>query len=728
MLGQNRSRIFSRTRRDIFDLLLPLISVLLFFHPILFSPKTLFFRDIHRLFYPMKHFLASSLRSGEWPLWCPGYFCGAPFMSDMQSGLFYPLSLVFLLFPYPWSLNLYVALHFLLAFLFFYLFIRGLGLCQESALLCATSFCYGSYVISSLNTLNNLSTAVWLPAVLWAFQRAFLGKGMMPILWAILFFSAAILGGEPQLLLLSTILLFLYAVILTPSPLSWRASALRGSTVLLMVLPAALLTGVQLLPTLQDFQLSVRQGGFTFEEATRSSLSWGMLKHLLLPLPFHGGFVHDPGVLKAFFPESGQMPWLLTVYPGLLIVPLALLALFLRCSRQTLFWLAILLLSLIFALGKNAPAYEIFYALFPFFRFPEKFMFPAAFSLLVLAAYGFHGLLDWLKRKGVGVTVLARFLVLLLLMDLYWTHHGLNPFCPSSFYSRHDPSVEPMLADRDLFRVYVDPDAKVPDPPETIAGHHVLWQRFLMPNVGMLFGLQHVGGQSGLELRYQYFITELLRRPWKERIRFLKLANVKYIVSTQALDSLPELMGEVSRVSAFLYRIRAPLPRAWLLGRLEPVRTGTLEELVDGAVDFSTTALTKGDIITLHREAFFREVAPPVYANGRIRLQIDVDRPAVLVLSETAYPGWKVFVDGEEVKCLWLNILFQGVEVEPGKHRVEFVYRPPHLSLSLTVSALSLLTLIFFLFNKTMRQRKSVPREIPAPSRKGQETNRRTTR
>ena len=81
-------------------IVLALVTLLLFFHPLLFSSKTLFLRDIHRLFYPMKYFLASSLRNGALPFWCPHTFCGSPFLSDIQSGVFYPLSLVCLVeFP-----------------------------------------------------------------------------------------------------------------------------------------------------------------------------------------------------------------------------------------------------------------------------------------------------------------------------------------------------------------------------------------------------------------------------------------------------------------------------------------------------------------------------------------------------------------------------------------------------------------------------------------------------
>lgn len=88
-------------------ILLALFLALRFFYPIVFSDRTLFLRDIHLWFYPMKAFLAMSLKSGSIPFWCPNTHCGAPFISDMQSGMFYPFSLGALtLFLFLWLRSL----------------------------------------------------------------------------------------------------------------------------------------------------------------------------------------------------------------------------------------------------------------------------------------------------------------------------------------------------------------------------------------------------------------------------------------------------------------------------------------------------------------------------------------------------------------------------------------------------------------------------------------------
>jgi hypothetical protein len=597
------------------------------------------------------------------------------------------------LFHFPWSLNAYIALHFVLAFVFFYLFIRELGLSVGAGLLTATSYCYGSYIISSVNVLNNLSTAIWLPAFLWAFSRFCILKTSFSFIVAALVFAAAVLGGEPQLLILITTLAGLYFCFFSPEGNRFpRRSLTRLALLCSVVLIAVLLTAVQLVPTFLDYRLSVRQPGIPFEEATRFSLTWSMLRHLFQPLIFHENFVNDPSIFGSIFPKKEGVPWLLTVYPGFIITPLAASSFFLRISRPVLFWGVASITSIILALGKNTPAYSLFYMVFPVFRFPEKFMFTASFSILVLAAYAVDSLSEILRKRNIRTSFLISVLTLTLLMDLYLSNRGLNPICDADFYRMHSTSLKPILDDQDFFRIYVDADPH--GKTATIAEAHVQWQQFVSPNLGLLFGLSHVGGQSGMELKYQYFITEWLALPWREKIRFLKLANVKYIVSSRPIDRIPALTGEVERLNDLVYRIRNPMPRAWLVGKLQPVRAGTIDELVDGSIDFSTTALTKGEIIERHDRTSFGKPARLEYHPGEIRIQVATAETAILVLSEAAYPGWRVWMDGKEVDPLWLNLLFQGVELPAGSHEIVFAFRPKNLLASLAVSASTLFTLL----------------------------------
>ena len=64
------------------------------------------------------------------------------------------------------------------------------------------------------------------------------------------------------------------------------------------------------------------------------------------------------------------------------------------------------------------------------------------------------------------------------------------------------------------------------------------------------------------------------------------------------------------------------------------------------------------------------------YGRNDVSLAVETDRNSVLVLHDIHYPGWEVYVDGERRPILRANLLFRGVEVPPGRHRVEFRFRP----------------------------------------------------
>ena len=680
-------------------LLFSLLLVLMFFHSIIFQNKTFFLRDIHRWFYPMKFFLAKTLRAGEIPFWCSNYFCGSPFMSDIQSGVFYPLSIFYVLFPFPFSFNIFIAFHFFLAFCFFYLFILSLGLSKKTALLTSISYCYGGYIFATINTLNNLSTGIWLPAILWSFNRARKSGNNSNYALTILFLCTAILGGEPQLFILSAGVLFLYAVVPQKKDSEGISESFRSAlTVVLLGICAVLITMVQLGPTYMDYHNSARMGGLSYGEASRCSLSFATLKHLLIPLHFGENFSSAADTLQNFFPNENTVPWLLTVYPGVIILPAALLGTIFSFPKKNFVWFSIFVISLILALGANTPAHFLFYKIFPFFRYPEKFMFTAGFSLLVLSAYGFEKIFQIVQRYGIKPNLIFCFLIIALTVDLYSNHRNLNPTCDSEFYHYHHPALDPILNDRGLFRVFAD---NMPTPPmikNSIINHHIKWQMMLLPNLGTINNLYQVGGVPALELRYQHQIIEILSKPWKEKIRFLKLANVKYIISQEPLDKEPSLRGQVEKMNALVYRVRNFLPRAWVVSGSKKITQGTVNELTDGSFDPSRFALgnIKFEEQPSHNISFpGKEIDQIVYKNtGEIHIKTRVEKPGILVISESSYPGWKVYVDGRERECLWLDLLFQGTVLEPGNHIIEFRFGPKGFSVFCYVSLFSISLLI----------------------------------
>ena len=48
----------------------------------------------------------------------------------------------------------------------------------------------------------------------------------------------------------------------------------------------------------------------------------------------------------------------------------------------------------------------------------------------------------------------------------------------------------------------------------------------------------------------------------------------------------------------------------------------------------------------------------------------------MLALHDIYYPGWVAEIDGERVPILRADVLFRGLEVPAGRHRVQFHFAP----------------------------------------------------
>jgi hypothetical protein len=238
--------------------------------------------------------------------------------------------------------------------------------------------------------------------LLWSYRRALAGKSLLYYLLTIIFICLTMLGGEPQLFIFSIAVTFFFGLV-TISRYNINANAfIKYNLIFVLMMAAALLiTIIQWGPTFVDYQHSIRLRGLTFNEASQFSLSWDRLKHLLLPISFNQSFGGDQDALARLFPPQGTIPWLLSIYPGFLVMPLALVGVFSKPLRETIFWSVIFLMGIVFALGNNTPFYHLIYKIFPFFRFPENFYFLANIGLVVLAGYGFDAFMSILTNFNV---------------------------------------------------------------------------------------------------------------------------------------------------------------------------------------------------------------------------------------------------------------------------------------------------------------------------------------
>jgi hypothetical protein len=77
------------------------------------------------------------------------------------------------------------------------------------------------------------------------------------------------------------------------------------------------------------------------------------------------------------------------------------------------------------------------------------------------------------------------------------------------------------------------------------------------------------------------------------------------------------------------------------------------------------------------------------YRNNSTFLRVTTTGWSLLASSDTHWPGWRAYVDGERVPPLTVNGAFLGTFVRAGTHLLEFRYRPAAFDTGLRISAIA---------------------------------------
>ena len=83
------------------------------------------------------------------------------------------------------------------------------------------------------------------------------------------------------------------------------------------------------------------------------------------------------------------------------------------------------------------------------------------------------------------------------------------------------------------------------------------------------------------------------------------------------------------------------------------------------------------------------------YAPNKLIYKSSSKSDQFAVFSEIYYKdGWKAFVDGKEQKIIKVNYLLRGLQLSPGKHKIEFVFDLPKFHKANTIALIGSILLI----------------------------------
>jgi len=727
--------------------------VLLFFRDILLR-TSFFWEDFLHQYYAFRTFAATSLASGDLPLWNPYTFNGMPFQADIQSAIFYLPNLLLTLFAGGgqldyWWVEISIVAHFVLAGSGMYLLAKHLRLENVYATFAGIVYCFSGFMVGHLIHQGFIYQAAWFPLIFLCFRQTLLERRISPMIITGLLLGHALLAGAPQITLYIVIFLFAYFCYeLTRLPAGGKVRQLLRVSVFAggVIAIALLVTSVQLLPTKELAPLSQR-ADLTYDKAAEGSLGYGQLITLAVPKYFgssgaRGSSFLSPGLAYWQY-------WETTAYFGIGALALACIGFMaLRKDRFILFLGLMIFFGLLYALGSNFFLHRLFHDFVPGFdnfRVPGRMVLYFDFAGAILAAFGLRHVTELISRRspevrkvalGLGAAALVVFLAgqagflvpslaggagtaaaamaatesakgaaILGLVAVVVFLSGRGTLAPASFLVVIFvlQFVDAHVYGFDQNNGTVDPDEYYGRTAATASfiknqGKKELFRvnsreggaMILDRNEGMINRIYLMEGYTPLGLAR--FIP-----PMNSWARTCDLMNAKYRIVVdpeQRSMSLAEATGYAPRAfmvyDAYVASSEEEARDYISSPTFDPMREAVFEE-IPPALNVDPGA--GGDGGEPAGEAKILS-----YDLNEIRLKVNTSSDGYLILSEVWYPGWEATVDGADAPVVRADWCLRAVPVPEGSHDVVLEFSPASFRTGAWISGVTLVISIAGLF------------------------------
>ena len=681
--------------------------------------------DVTVQFLPWNAALRWAIAHGQWPLWNPFELSGNVLAAAAQSAPFHPVTLLGLLLPMPDALGFMASMTYFLAALGMFLFLRSLELRALPSLFGAAGWTLSTYVVAYTHTAHGNAIAL-LPFIMLGAREV----AQHPTVRATSLLAGALilmtLCGHPETSLHVVALATAYVLLNARERLGRViASGLAAGIVALLLSAFFLAPMIDAIPQTREY-LHRRSGG----EAI--SVSWSVVAHVLRNdfVPFAEG---TPGEEEPQHERSLQHGPMGTPYAGAMLFAPALLALLRARMREKRFFAMVVLFGLL--AGAEAPGVSAILARLPVFSLAinARMISFAAFGICVLAAIGLQVAIS--ERERLAWLFLGVALTILVIITLIAVPSTLTPDFVRANAIRE---VVPLLLAFALMRAMrghpvvtagllgllllqrvteiggfiptVDRRAFFPPiagfehlPREGGEPYRIVAQGPLFaPNIGAHYGLEDVRGYQAMtfaRLAETFALWSIPQPVWSNRVDdltapMLSLMNVRYALALPE-SAVPPTWRLVGRYPGYqLLENTSALPRAFVprvihagasdvMGGMRACRDFASEAWIE-------TAGAPASVVNGAGSVTVRE------QGSRLTLHASMRSPGWIVISETAWKGWRATMGREPLKVHFADHAFLGVYVPAGEHDIHLAYRPKAVTTGAIISIASALLLSGF--------------------------------
>lgn len=699
-----------------------------------------FSSDIEQYHYPVTVELARAWSEGRLPLWTDAVYLGFPFFADPQTAAWYPGTLLVVGLGPHLGYILFLFLHSLLAAVGTIGWARSHGSGWIPAWMAGAIVSLAGYFAHEIQHPGLFAILAWVPTWLWATHRLFRRRTPRQIALAALPLAMMIFAGTLQVLFGVAIVYGFYVL-----GLALDARGDRGGRESLLGVAASIgapllglsAAAIVLLPTLLHFPHTARALGMTYAFGSMGSVHPVQLMSLF--------FEPAAALLGRTNDFEGT-----SFYVGALTVPLAVLGVIGVRRVVPIALASGLVAIAFVVMGEHGGLHPLLHSWMPealgILRGMGRALGPGTVCLALLASLGLQRLGDAGSplHRVFGVLLLvaagAQGLVLSAAAgpigwrDLGGTLVVLLALGVWALARRHPRMLRPGLAalvvlDLVALGALDHVLAKAPAPPsaEHVAGsmpvladlaagtHGHLGERAMLfgfgpRNLPLMLGPDGVGGYNPLvTLRYldwvsltdhqRLFYRKPLDRfvhadqPERLGAALLDAAAVRFVISTtpieveglRRVETYPK--HPLRRFPPHVYENQEALPRAYLAYRTQRAkRIGDLERLLTSSFDGRRATVVEDDSDPLEGPAEIERVEIDRRRPEVLHFDVAPEHPAVLVVAEAWYPGWRAWVDGVETPVWRVNGLFRGVAVSADAQQVEMRFEPTSFRVGAVVS------------------------------------------
>jgi hypothetical protein len=699
--------------------------------------------DLYMQLIPWQGAVRASLGRGEWPLWNPYMLCGTVLAANMQSAPYDPFQLLALILPQPQAITFGAAMTFFLAGLFAFAFARALGLGEIASLIGAAAYMFSAMMAFFVGWPLGRTWAL-LPLLLIGVRFVVRETSLRAAVVLTSAFVMALIVGHPESVLHTVAVGVAYGAFEVLTTRRFKPILLAALCGVL----ALLLTAIALLPFLeaapQTMEYFIRHEFYKKQE-----LPFGPKEVLrragVSTLAWYGGQPEHDNHTPDWEPTN--------IRTGALVVALALAALVLAPRRRET-WFFFGLAVICGWIGLNAWPLADWLHHVPLFDITinERLALAAAFALSMLAAMAVDAWPEQSASRAFAAAAIvagAAIAIVMVSASVFdsrialgvkpglittLTVAALLPLAMASLMlALRTPArialplilglllLQRTLEDGQIYPVLPQRMFYPPTPilthmqndkgePFRMGAMHFMF----LPDAAALYGLEDVRGYEAmtfLRLAETYGLwcvhnaASFNGLPDKSR-PMLSLLNQKYMIALPAEQPDDQWKVVLEDRNARLLENTRVLPRAFIPRRIR------YEQHQDHVLFGMSKSTDFSDLAWI----LAPEVAPHEISNGRGTLttrrqgrQWDMMATMLedgwVVLSESAWKGWRAYVDGKRVQTHFADHAFLGVFVPKGTHEVRVVYQPESFTRGRNITLATIAGLIgYFVWRRRRRQ------------------------